>query len=183
MQFNPDDALIVVDLQQDFFSGGSLPVAEAESIVPAVNELIEGAVDAGAMVVASRDWHPKRHISFHACGGPWPEHCVQYSPGARFHAALRLPSKVLLISKGADPDKDQHSVFAGSGLADELRRRGIHRVVVCGVALDVCVRETALDAIREGFRTVVLSQASRPLTQAGFERAMSELKRSGVIAE
>lgn len=181
MRFDRDDALIVVDVQRDFCPGGAIPIAGGDRIVPVINRLIEETVAAGGTVIASRDWHPKGHISFQSCGGSWPEHCVQNSDGAKFHNDLHLPANILVISKGADLDRDQFSAFDDTGLADELRRRGICRAIVCGLALDICVRATALDALHEGFRTLVEREATRPVTEAAGDAVISEMTRAGVV--
>ncbi|HYA80835.1 MAG TPA: nicotinamidase [Methylocystis sp.] len=183
MRFRQDDALIVVEVQRDFCAGGALAIVGADEIVPTINQLIGEATAEGATVAASRDWHPKGHVSFEARGGPWPEHCVAGSEGARFHEQLRLPEDALVVSKGADPEMDQYSAFEGTGLIDLLRRRGTQRVFICGLALDVCVRASALDAARAGFETHVLLSATRPLTQAGGEAAIREMTCVGVIVE
>jgi nicotinamidase/pyrazinamidase len=183
MHFRRDDALIIIDLQRDFCSGGALPVPGSDDILPHVNRLIEEAAKAGALIVASRDWHPKRHASFHSRGGPWPEHCVQGKTGANFHHELRLPQDALIISKGADPDKDQYSAFEGTGLSEELRRRGVRRVVICGLALDVCVCASALDAVRAGFETHLALNATRPISEAEGRNAIDRMTRAGVVVE
>ncbi len=175
-----NDALLIVDLQRDFCAGGKLAVAESDDIVPVVNELIDEATAAGAQIVASRDWHPPDHSSFAAFGGPWPEHCVQGSDGAKFHARLRLPPSALVVSKAKRAEREQYSDFDGTGLAEELRRRGIDRIWIGGLAEDMCVRATAIDAVRAGFETHVLRAATRPLTPAGGERARAEMREAGV---
>jgi nicotinamidase/pyrazinamidase len=152
MRLLAGDALVIVDLQCDFCSGGALPIAGADDIVPTINDLIQEAFAAHALIVASRDWHPPDHSSFLGYGGDWPAHCVQGSDGARFHPALHLPDGALIISKGQSAGKDQYSAFNATGLADELRRRGVKRVLICGLAQDVCVRASALDAVERGIR-------------------------------
>jgi len=180
VEFRRSDAVVVVDVQRDFCRGGALAIAGADDIVPTINRLIDEATAAGATVVASRDWHPADHASFQTRGGPWPKHCVAGSEGARFHERLRLPANALLLSKGENLEKDQYSAFDGTGLTDLLRSRGTRRIVVCGLALDVCVRSTALDAARAGFEVVVLPEASRPLIPSGGEQAIAEMLHAGV---
>src|SRR5690349_9197046 len=97
----PSDALIIVDVQNDFCPGGALPVPEGDRVVPVLNRWNEAASAGGATVVASRDWHPAGHVSFRERGGPWPPHCVQDTKGAAFHPGLRLPADVLIVSKGS----------------------------------------------------------------------------------
>jgi len=174
-----DDALVIVDVQNDFCPGGALPIAEGDAILPRVNALIEAAERAGALVVASRDWHPPDHVSFAARGGPWPRHCVQGEPGAAFHPALRLPERATIITKGDRDDTDQYSAFDRTSLAEALRRHGVRRVWLCGLALDVCVRATALDSLAAGFPTLLVASASRPVTEAGGAAALRDFSRAG----
>jgi len=179
-QFRSGDALIIVDLQRDFCLGGALPVSGGDDIVQVINSLIEEGIRAGALIVASRDWHPPDHVSFDVRGGPWPEHCVRETEGAEFHARLRLPSSAMIVTKGDKVDEDQYSAFDGTGLTDRPRRRGVNRVLICGLAQDVCVRATALDAIDSGFETHVLLSATRPITPAGGKEAIAASTRAGV---
>lgn len=183
MRLKPGDALIIVDLQRDFCPGGALPVAGGDEIIPLVNALIEEAVAAGVCVIASRDWHPPGHASFHDAGGPWPPHCTQGSEGAQFHADLRLPPDAIIISKGKALDRDQHSAFDGTGLADQLRRLGVRRVLIVGLAQDVCVHATAFDAVTAGFETHVRLSATRPLTSRGGRDAVEALRHADVVIE
>ena len=183
MRLLAGDALVIVDLQCDFCSGGALPIAGAEEIVPIINDLIEEAIAAHALIVASRDWHPPDHWSFLGYGGGGPAHCVQGSVGAKFHLALRLPDSALLVSKGQRVDQDQYSAFDATGLVEELRRRNVKRVLICGLAQDVCVRASALDAVEAGFETHVRLSATRPVTPTHGEEAVAEMLRAGVIVE
>ena len=183
MRLEPGDALIIVDLQRDFCPGGALPVADGDKVVQLVNELIKEAVATGVRVVASRDWHPPGHASFHDAGGSWPPHCVQGSEGAQFHPDLRLPQNTIIISKGEAPERDQHSAFDSTGLADHLRRLGARRLLIVGLAQDVCVRATALDAVAGGFETHVRLSGTRPITSKGGRDAVEELRRAGVVIE
>jgi nicotinamidase/pyrazinamidase len=176
----PGDALIVVDVQIDFCPGGAVSVEHGDEVVPVLNRWIAGATDAQIPILASRDWHPRHHLSFTESGGEWPVHCVQDSPGARFHPDLALPDSVIVVTKGVRFDGDQYSAFDQTGLATELRRLGVRRVWVGGLAQDVCVRATALDARREGFDVVLIMDATRPVTAAGGERANDEMRQAGV---
>lgn len=175
----PGDALIVVDVQIDFCPGGALPIEGGDAVVPVLNRWMAAAVDAGVPVYASRDWHPLHHLSFTESGGEWPVHCVQDSHGARFHPGLKLPDSVTLVTKGVRFDRDQYSAFDETGLAMELRKRGVRRVWVGGLAQDVCVHATVLDARRHGFDTFVISDATRPVTAAGGERATAAMGNAG----
>ncbi len=183
MRLLPSDALLIVDVQRDFCSGGALSISGADEIIPIINDLIKEAIGAEALVVASRDWHPPDHSSFHAFGGIWPTHCVQGSNGAKFHAELRLPYDALIITKGHTVDKDQYSAFDATELANELRRRGVNRVLICGLAQNACVRATALDAVEAGFETHLWLSATRPVAPTRGEEAVAEMVRAGVIIE
>jgi nicotinamidase/pyrazinamidase len=179
----PGDALIVVDVQIDFCPGGALPIDNGDAVVPVLNRWIAAAVDAHVPIFASRDWHPAGHLSFKESGGQWPAHCLQDSEGARFHPDLRLPSSAILVTKGMRFDKDQYSAFDDTGLATELRTRQVRRVWVGGLAQDVCVRATVLDARQQGFNTVVIADATRPVTRDGGEAASGEMKFAGALFE
>jgi nicotinamidase/pyrazinamidase len=181
--FAPGDALLLVDVQIDFCPGGALPIGEGDTVVPVLNRWIEAAADARVPVYASRDWHPRGHLSFTDAGGEWPTHCLQDSAGARFHPDLRLPDSTVVVTKGMRVDRDQYSAFDETGLADELKKRGVKRVWVGGLAQDVCVRATALDARRHGFDTIVIRDATRPVNAAGGERANAEMSEAGVRFE
>ena len=181
--FQPDDALIIVDVQIDFCPGGALPIEGGDAVVPVLNRWIAAAVDARVPTFASRDWHPRHHLSFVESGGEWPVHCVQDSPGARFHPELKLPGSTIVVTKGVRFDRDQYSAFDQTGLATELRKQGIRRVWVGGLAQDVCVRATVLDAAREGFETIVIADATCPVTRAGGERANEEMRQAGARFE
>lgn len=182
-RLGPDDALLLVDVQRDFFPGGALAIPQGDVIVPVLNAWVDRAARAGALVVASRDWHPRDHVSFERRKGEWPAHCVQDTEGAELHPALRIPEHAVLISKGQDPDQDAYSAFDGTELASLLRDRGVRRVFVGGLAQDVCVRATVRDALRHGFETHVLIGATRPVDEAAGTRALREMESSGAILE
>jgi nicotinamidase/pyrazinamidase len=183
MRFRRDDALLVVDIQRDFCSGGSLAIAGADEIIPTINRLVGEATAAGATIVAGRDWHPANHVSFEARGGPWPPHCVAGTKGAELHPDLHLPLGTPLVSKGMDRDKDPYSAFEETGLIEQLRREGMRRIVICGLALDFCVRASALNAAQAGFEAHVALDATRPVTQAAGEAAVAEMAKAGVILD
>lgn len=183
LDLNRDDALLIVDVQNDFCPGGALPVDRGDTIVPILNRWIRAASQRGAVVVASRDWHPEGHVSFEARGGPWPRHCVQQTEGARFHPELDLPDDVHLVSKGQHQDQDQYSAMAGTGLAEHLRRAGVHRVFVGGLAQDVCVWATVLDARAEGFEVHLIEDATRGVDPREAKRAMKDMRRAGVVID
>lgn len=179
----PGDALIVVDVQIDFCPGGALPIDDGDAVVPVLNRWIEAAAAAHIPIFASRDWHPRHHLSFVESGGTWPVHCVQDTPGARFHPQLKLPDSAIVVTKGVRFDRDQYSAFDQTGLATELRKQGVRRVWVGGLAQDVCVLATALDARREGFDTIVITDATRPVTPAGGEQAREEMRQAAARFE
>lgn len=180
--YTPTTALLVVDMQNDFCEGGALAVSGGNALVPGINAEIEAAQAAGAKVVATRDWHPIDHVSFSHRGGPWPEHCVQDTHGAAFHPDLALPLDAIRVSKASAFDADAYSGFDGTGLGGYLREQGVDRVVICGLALDVCVRASVLDARREGFTTELMASLcaavdpeARPDCHQAFQAAGAEI--------
>jgi nicotinamidase/pyrazinamidase len=177
------DALIIVDVQKDFCLGGALAVEEGDRVVGVVNRWLAEAERAGAAVVASRDWHPADHVSFRERGGPWPPHCIQGTSGAGFHEDLCLPDDAWVVSKGTTSDRDAYSAFDETGLLDRLKARGVERVWIGGLALDVCVRATALDAQSAGFETHVIREATRPVDRQAGERTLEELRAAGAVIE
>lgn len=183
VRVRPSDALVVVDMQVDFMPGGALPVPGGDEVVGRVNEYVELFTKAGATVVFTRDWHPPNHISFKTRGGPWPPHCIQGTPGASFHPKLRVPTDALIVSKATDPDREAYSGFEGTELDAELRKRGVRRVFVCGVATDYCVRATALDAAKLGYQVFLLVDAVRGVNMPpnSVQRATDEMLNAGVV--
>ena len=175
------DALIIVDVQRDFCSGGALPVPDGEKIIPTLNKYIEKFSKAGALIVATRDWHPPNHMSFKDYGGIWPTHCVQGTLGAEFHPDLRLPREVKIVSKATSADKEAYSGFDGTNLERELKDAGIRRVFVGGLATDYCVKSTVLDALRLGFETILLIDAIKgvDVNPGDSEKAIEEMIKRG----
>lgn len=178
-RLEPHDALVIVDVQIDFCPGGALPIPGGDEVVPVVNRWVEAAARAGAPIYFSRDWHPEGHPSFREHGGQWPAHCVQDSPGAALHPCVRRPAGARLVTKGTRFDRDQYSAFDQTGLADALRREGVTRVFVAGLAQDVCVRASVLDAIEHGFETHLILAGTRPVTLEGGRTALDEMRRAG----
>jgi nicotinamidase/pyrazinamidase len=180
MTVEQNDALIVVDVQNDFCPGGALPVLGGDAVVAPINQVMR-AFD---HVVFTRDWHPADHCSFSAapeyCDGSWPPHCEQDSPGAEFHGDLRVPLDAHFVQKGTDPDVEAYSAFSGTDLAKELRRRGIARIFVAGLTTDYCVKSTSIDAVREGFEAVVVLDACRGVAKTTTESAIAEMRQAGV---
>jgi nicotinamidase/pyrazinamidase len=175
------DALVLVDVQNDFCPGGALAVREGDAVVPVLNEWIAAAEAAGAPIFASRDWHPPGHVSFAERGGPWPPHCVQATSGAAFHPMLQLPPDTPILTKGDDPDADNYSDFEGTDLAWRLRQANVRRIWVGGLATDYCVRATVLDGLREGFDVHVIVPAVRgvEVQEGDSARALAEMQAAG----
>jgi nicotinamidase/pyrazinamidase len=175
---DPDDALIVVDVQHDFLPGGALAVADGDRIFAPIDALAPRF----QRVYATRDWHPPDHSSYAAYGGPWPVHCVAGTRGAAFDARLDLRKIDAVIDKGVDRATDGYSGFAATALASDLRVHGVRRIFVCGLATDYCVKATALDAHAAGFATVVIADASAAVNvQPGDEaQALEELRTAGI---
>jgi nicotinamidase/pyrazinamidase len=179
----PGDALVLVDVQVDFCPGGALPVEEGDRIVPVLNAWIDGAEGMGIPVYASRDWHPVGHVSFKDQGGDWPPHCIQDRAGARFHPELRLPERTVKITKGVRFDHDQNSAFDETGLALQLERDAVKRLWVGGLALDVCVLATVLDARRAGYEVFVLEDGTRPVSREVGSEALKRMEAAGAKIE
>ena len=177
------DAVIAVDVQNDFCSGGALAVDGGEEVIPVLNRWLAAAARQGVPVVASRDWHPVCHCSFQEQGGPWPPHCIQDTPGAAFHPDLELPARTVRVSKGTAFDRDAYSAFDDTGLAVYLRQQGVARLWVGGLARDVCVLETVKSACEQGFETHVLIPATRAVDAASAEQAVHAMRAAGAIIE
>ena len=175
------DALIAVDVQNDFLPGGSLAVPEGDAVVPALNRYLAAFAARALPVFATRDWHPPDHCSFKARGGIWPPHCVAATRGAEFARALALPGTEVVVSKAATPEIDAYSGFGGTDLAARLRSGGVQRLFVGGLATDYCVLNTVRDALAAGFAVLLLADAIRAVdVNAGDgERALDEMRRLG----
>ena len=155
------DALLIVDVQRDFLPGGALAVPDGDAVVPVLNRYLELARARGLPVIASRDWHPPDHCSVRARGGPWPVHCVAGTAGAAFAPGLELPREAEIVSKATGADADAYSAFEGTGLGQRLRERGVQRLLIGGLATDYCVLNTVRDALKAGFRVLLLEDAMR----------------------
>ena len=188
-------ALIVVDVQNDFASpAGSLYVPGGEDVIDFINEQVRIAGGHGARLVFTQDWHPESTAHFEKDGGIWPVHCVGGTSGADFHPELAVAADASVIRKGAGGE-DGYSGFnirdpetgaeSSTGLAADLRERGVERVAVVGLALDYCVKETALDAVGEGFETTLLADGTRAvnLSPGDGTRAAAALAAAGVYVE
>jgi nicotinamidase/pyrazinamidase len=172
------EALIVVDVQNDFCPGGALAVEHGDEVIDKLNQMAAEH----ELVVATRDWHPSDHDSFDVHGGQWPVHCVQDTPGAELHPDLNREAIDHVVDKGQDASTEGYSGFEGTDLEQLLRDQDVNRVHIGGLALDYCVKNTALDAKRRGFDTVVHLGATRAVdVESGDgERAIKELRDAGV---
>ncbi|WP_035351247.1 bifunctional nicotinamidase/pyrazinamidase [Edaphobacter aggregans] len=195
----PTDALLVIDLQNDFCPGGALAVPEGDQIVPLVNRLAQRFEH----VILTQDWHPRGHISFassHPGTQPfatievaygtqtlWPDHCVQGTPGADFQPGIHIPHAALILRKGFRREIDSYSAFleddhtTPTGLASYLRERGLKRLFLCGLAYDFCVRYSAIDGTVAGFECSVIEDATRAVGLPGsFEDTKMALAEKAV---
>jgi nicotinamidase/pyrazinamidase len=174
-------ALLIVDVQNDFCPGGALAVPDGDRVVPVLNRYIRIFQAKQAPIVATRDWHPDNHSSFKPFGGIWPPHCIRNSPGAEFHPGLKLSKAAMIISKGTDPNIEAYSGFQHTTLGEWLSVHEVETVCVGGLATDYCVKSTVLDALKAGFKTVYLADASRGVNvKAGdSERAEEEMRKAG----
>lgn len=177
---NTKQALIVVDVQNDFCPGGTLAVPHGDEVVAPLNKLIDEFLERGDPVYKSRDWHPLTTKHFEARGGAWPVHCVQNTEGAEFHPALRDDPRIQVISKGLG-DTDCYSAFDETDLGSRLNKSGVEEVVVGGLATDYCVKNTVLDALKRGYKVKAVEDAMRPveLQPGDGERAIEEMRAAG----
>lgn len=178
------DALVIVDVQNDFLPGGSLAVQGGEKIIAPLNRYIEAAQAKGLPIFATRDWHPPSHCSFKEQGGIWPPHCVANSEGAQFSSELNSPRSTPVISKGTELEKDAYSGFEGTDLDERLRSAGISRVLIGGLATDYCVLNTVKDAIKQGYDVLLLQDAIEAVNvqPKDGEKAIDEMTSLGAIA-
>ncbi len=160
------EALLLIDIQNDFIPGGSLGVPHGEAVVPVANALAAAFAAHDITVAASRDFHPERTVHFQEFGGRWPKHCVIGTSGASFHPDLDLPDSTLVVSNGMDPERDAYSAF--EGVSDDghdldalLRSRQVERLYVLGLATDYCVRWSVDDALRRGYQVFLVEDGIR----------------------
>lgn len=175
-----NSALIVVDVQRDFCEGGALAASDTLSLLEPLRCSIEGARQAGAVIVFTKDWHPAAHSSFQTNAGPWPVHCVAGTPGAELMPPLAAEEGDVIIQKGMDVNGAGYSGFEGTGLNRKLRELGVQNVAVTGIATEYCVRATALDAVKARFGTVVLTDLIRAVRPDETAKVLDELGASGV---
>jgi nicotinamidase/pyrazinamidase len=205
MGIRPNDALIIVDVQNDFMPGGALPVVEGDLIVPGVNQLADKLHAAGGSIILTQDWHTPNHESFASSHkgkkpyepysaegiGPilWPDHCVRGTTGAEFSPSLNTKFARLIIRKGTNPKIDSYSAFiendkkTETGLSGYLRTIGIKRIFLCGLALDYCVFYSAMDGKKLGFDTFLVSDLTRPVgaPEGIVPRVLREMSASGIV--
>jgi nicotinate phosphoribosyltransferase len=160
-RLEPEDALLIVDVQNDFLPGGPLSVPEGDAVIPALNRYLEFFSERKLPIFATRDWHPRNHCSFKEQGGPWPEHCVAETPGAEFPSNLKLPESGQIIAKATNSDQEAYSGFQGTDLDARLKSQGIRRLFVGGLATDYCVLHTVKDALQYGYTVYLLEDAVR----------------------
>ncbi|KFC76214.1 isochorismatase family protein [Massilia sp. LC238] len=177
------DALLIVDLQNDFLPGGALAVPRGDLVIAPINALIDLYHERGLPIYASRDWHPEDHCSFTAQGGPWPPHCVAATEGALFSEVLQLPEEAIVISKALTAAEDAYSAFNGTGLARSMLADGITRLAVCGLATDYCVLNTVLDGVEAGFEVLLALEATRAVEvkPGDGDRAIARMLAKGAV--
>ncbi|MFA7268119.1 MAG: isochorismatase family protein [Sterolibacterium sp.] len=178
---SPDDALVIVDVQNDFLPGGSLAVPHGDEVLAPLNGYLAAFARQGLPVYATRDWHPPNHCSFIGHGGQWPPHCIAGTAGARFAAALHLPPDACLVSKATGAKTEAYSGFSGTGLDGLLRDAGVRHLFVGGLATDYCVLGTVLDALNLGYAVLLLRDAIRAVDAKpnDGQRALAEMLRLG----
>lgn len=176
-----NDALVIVDVQNDFLPGGNLAVPSGDAVVPVLNHAIALFARQSLPIYATRDWHPANHCSFRPQGGMWPPHCIAGSKGADFAAPLKLPHTAIIVSKATTPEKDTYSGFEGTDLASRLHAHGIERLFVGGLATDYCVLNTVKDALSRGFKVALLLDAMRAvdLHAGDGQAAIEEMIKQG----
>lgn len=182
----PNQALLIVDVQNDFCPGGALAVPEGDQVVPVLSEYAARFEKRAQPVYASRDWHPSKTRHFKDQGGPWPSHCVQDTQGAAFHPQLKLPQGAEVVTKGTDPEDHGYSAFeaadsAGRPLATSLEEKGVQHLYVGGLATDYCVKASVLDGLKQGLDVVLLLDAIKGIdVQPGdMARSLDQMIRAG----
>ncbi len=181
IRLQQSDALLLVDVQNDFLEGGSLAVPCSNAILEVVNSYLALFTQGNLPIVATRDWHPKNHCSFVEHGGPWPAHCVAGTKGAAFSSQIDLPCASHIVSKADTSERDAYSGFEQTGLAEDLQKLKVQRLFVCGLATDYCVLHTVVDGLKAGFEVVVLIDAIKAVdVQPGDgEKALAQMQEQG----
>lgn len=205
IKIHPTDALIIVDMQNDFMPSGALPVAEGDLIVPGINKLSSKFFDAGNLIIYTQDWHPPDHQSFASAHegkepyepystegiGPilWPDHCIRDTPGADFHPDLIIHYGMVTWHKGTNPKIDSYSAFlendkkTETGLSEYLNAKDIKRILLCGLALDYCVYFSAMDGKKLGFDVVFVIDLTKAVgaPEGSVSNALEEMNAEGII--
>lgn len=207
IKVNKKDALIIIDMQNDFCPGGSLPVGEGDLIVEGINKLAEIIKNRNGIIALTQDWHPKEHLSFasnHSGKNPgdefmsedgaigpvlWPDHCVQNTEGAKFHKNLKVDLADEIFQKGMTPSVDSYSGFLDndkkikSGLDDYLKSKNIQRIFICGLALDYCCYATAMDGVDLGYNVVFIVDLTRgvDLPPGNVDNTLKNMEKKGII--
>ena len=181
MKLQSKDALIIVDVQNDFLPGGTLAVSEGDQVLPPINHYIALFTSNKLPVFATRDWHPASHCSFKSQGGPWPPHCIAGTKGASLADRLNLPNETTIVSKADTRDQNAYSGFQNTSLHDHLTSMGIRRLFIGGLATDYCVLNTTLDALKLGYKVMLLTDALRAvnLDPHDGERAIDKMETAG----
>ena len=178
-----DKALLIIDVQKDFCTGGILPARDTLSLIGPLNKMISWSIDHGIICIFTRDWHPANHCSFVDQGGPWPPHCVQGSTGAEFAHGLLIPKSSLVIDIEKDPSEANlsYSAFENTNLDTELHKKGVVELFVTGIATDYCVKATVMDALKCNFKVKVLTDLTRPIDVQPNDSffALEEMKAAG----
>jgi nicotinamidase/pyrazinamidase len=183
LQPHAGDALLIVDVQNDFLPGGNLAVTNGDEVVPVLNRYLQIFAAQKLPVYATRDWHPQQHCSFRAQGGPWPPHCVADTRGAQFAAALQLPPSAVVISKATSAEQDAYSGFEGTDLDNRLRAANITRLYIGGLATDYCVLNTVRDALKLGYQVSLLADAIRAVDVQAGDGQRAEAEMTGLGAQ
>jgi nicotinamidase/pyrazinamidase len=180
---SPGDALLVIDVQNDFLPGGALAVPRGDAIVNPLNRWMVSFAEAGLPIFATRDCHPPDHCSFLEQKGRWPSHCVKGSWGADFPETLKMPPSVRIVDKPDCRDKETYSAFGGTSLDEALRSQGIDHLWVGGLATEYCVMKTVLDALQLRYRVTLLSEAIRSVDIRSLdgEKAIEQMVSQGVM--
>jgi nicotinamidase/pyrazinamidase len=183
IQLSRKDALVVVNIQNDFLPGGSLAVPNGDEIIPVLNRYIELFVSRNLPIYATRDWHPADHCSFKAQGGTWPPHCIVGTWGAQFAPELALPESAMIVSKATARAPDAYSGFEETDLALWLNSQGMERLFIGGLSTDYCVLNTVTDALALNFKVVLLTDAIRAVNvyPEDGQAAVAEMVRRGAV--
>lgn len=183
IKLSKGDALLIIDIQNDFLPGGNLAVPDGDQVISVLNGYIDQFINHQLPVFATRDWHPANHCSFIRQGGPWPEHCIAGSNGAKLASSLRLPISAYVISKGTSVGQGGYSGFENPALKAQLNDAGAKRLFIGGLATDYCVLNTVRDGLGLCYPVLLLTDAIRAMNvrpQDG-ENAINEMLQKGAI--